>query len=88
MKHTFLAVAFLTALGTGAAIASEGCNVPKTEWQPRENLIKKLEADGWKIKRIKTEAGCCEAYAIDGKGNRVEASFDPKTFAVVKTKID
>jgi hypothetical protein len=87
MIRTLFVTAF--ALGTltaGTALASEdhGCTAPMAEWQPREALQTKLEGEGWKVRRIKTEDGCYEAYAINDKGERVEAVFDPKTFQLVK----
>ncbi|MBL8583403.1 MAG: PepSY domain-containing protein, partial [Rhizobiaceae bacterium] len=59
----------ILAAGTtlaGSAFAAEKCDVPMAEWQPREALQSKLETDGWKVRTIKTEDGCYEAYAIDG----------------------
>ncbi|MBP2550567.1 hypothetical protein J2858_003507 [Neorhizobium galegae] len=70
----------------GVAAAKDKCNVPVAEWQPRAALQSKLEAEGWKIRSIKTEDGCYEAYAIDAKGQKVEAYFDPKTLASVDMK--
>jgi len=58
------------------------------EWQPREALQQKLQAAGWNVKKLKTEDGCYEAYAIDDKGRRVEAYFDPKTLETVKVKVE
>ena len=85
MKSTlFFAAITFGVLGAGAAVASDRCNVPLSEWQPREALQQKLEAEGWKVKRIKTENGCYEAYALDRKGGRIEAYFNPKTFEIVK----
>lgn len=79
-----ITLAVLILSGASAAFASDRCDVPMAEWQPREALQQKLEADGWKVTRIKTDDGCYEADAIDEKGQRVEASFDPKTFELVK----
>lgn len=85
MKTNLIAaIVAVTTLGTGTAFASERCSAPMSEWQPREALQRKLEAQGWKVRRIKTDDGCYEAYAIDAEGRRVEAYFDPKTFAMVK----
>ncbi|TWI39544.1 PepSY domain-containing protein [Mesorhizobium tianshanense] len=80
MKNILIGALFLNATAVGAALAGEKCDVPVAEWQPREALQTKLEADGWQIRSIKTEDGCYEAYAVDSKGNKVEAYFDPKTF--------
>ena len=91
MKRTLLATAVaLTIIGAGMAIASDDdrCNAPMAEWQPVAVLQQKLEADGWQVRRIKTDDGCYEADAIDDKGRRVEAYFDPKTFDMVKMEIE
>jgi len=75
-------------LSAGAALARDRCNVPISEWQPREALQQKLQAQGWKVNRIKTDDGCYEAYAIDDKGRRVEAHFDPKTLEIATVKVE
>jgi len=84
MKNIILPTLAILVISTGSAFASDRCNVPMKEWQPREALQSKLEAEGWKVKRIKIDDGCYEAYAIDAQGRRVEAYFDPKTFEPVK----
>lgn len=83
----FVSTIVLGTAGAGAALASEdGCNVPMSDWQPREALQQKLEQEGWKVRSIKTEDGCYEAYAVDKNGKRLEAYFDPKTFATLNRK--
>ncbi|MCY1668928.1 PepSY domain-containing protein [Rhizobium sp. SL86] len=82
----FVAVLATTALLGSSAHASDKCSVPMNDWQPREALKTKLEGEGWKVRSIKTEDGCYEAYAIDAKGKKVEAYFNPKTFEAVSTK--
>lgn len=85
MKRTLIATTvLLSGLAAAPAFASEDCNVAKADWQPREALRQQLEAKGWDVKRLKTEDGCYEAYAIDEKGNRVEAYFNPMTLAMIK----
>lgn len=81
-----LSTGFVLALGAGAALASDKCAVPQAEWQPQEALQQKLEGDGWNVKKIKVEDGCYEVYGFDKAGKRMEAYFDPKTFATVKSK--
>lgn len=90
MKSMILSAA-LTAVvaataSSGAALASDKCSVPKAEWQPQTALQQKLESEGWKVKKLKVDDGCYEVYGTDSRGQRVEAYFDPKTFAVVKSK--
>lgn len=89
MKRTCITAAVvLGILGASPALASERCEAPMAEWQSPEALQQKLSEDGWDVKRIKTEDGCYEAYAIDEQGRQVEAYFDPKTFEVVELKIE
>jgi hypothetical protein len=88
MRHLVFFVLGLCVVGGNAALASDLCNSPMKEWQPRESLQAKLEADGWKVNQITIDDGCYEAYATDAQGRRVEAYFDPKTFDLVKTDLE
>ena len=77
-----LAAAFLwpVAHATGLATCDSG---PKSGWQPPEKLEKQLTDQGWKVRRIKEDGGCYEVYAMNEKGERVEAYFHPRTLAPV-----
>ncbi len=59
---------------------------PRSQWQAQAELEKKLTEQGWKIRRIKEDGGCYEVYALNEKGERVEAYFHPHTLAPVPTK--
>ena len=72
----------LPALATGLATCDSG---PKSGWQPVEKLEKQLSERGWNIRRIKEDGGCYEVYALDERGQRVEAYFHPVTLAPVPT---
>ncbi len=76
-------VACAPVFATGLATCDSG---PQETWKPQADLEKQLTAKGWKIRRIKIDGGCYEVYAIDEKGERVEAYFHPKTLAPVPTK--
>ena len=86
MKRLFLSAAHLATFRIGTAAAEDMCNVPQAEWQPKEVLQQKLEAEGWTIKKVKIDEGCYEVYGTDATGARMESYFDPKTFVVVKSK--
>lgn len=91
MKRSYLAAALIALSTIGAAPAfadSDRCDVPMNEWQPRETLKQQLEGKGWQVRRIKTDDGCYEAYAIDENGKRVEAYFHPKSLKMIRSKID
>ncbi len=78
-----LALAAQSASATGLATCESG---PKSGWQATEVLEKRLTEQGWKVRRIKEDGGCYEVYALDDKGQRVEAYFHPVTLAPVPTK--
>jgi hypothetical protein len=59
---------------------------PKETWRPQMELQSKLVAEGWRVRQVKTMNDCYEVYGFDGKGARVEAFFDPKTFERVEEK--
>ena len=68
---------------TSAAGAKELCSVPKSEWQPKASLARKLEGKGWKIRVLKVDLGCYEVYGTDGAGKARETHFNPKTLQSV-----
>lgn len=72
-----------TAFATGLATCDSG---PQETWQPQATLEKQLTDKGWQVRRIKIDGGCYEVYAIDEKGEKVEAYFHPRTLAAVPTK--
>ena len=57
--------------------------VPKDEMKPQMELQRKLTEEGWKVRQVKNFNGCYEVYGFDGSGRRMEAFFDPKTFAKI-----
>ncbi len=72
----------LPAQATGLATCDSG---PTSGWQPQAKLESDLKAKGWQIRRIKVDGGCYEVYAMNEKGQRVEAYFHPVTLAPVPT---
>jgi hypothetical protein len=71
------------SFGTGLATCDSGS---QDTWQSQEKLEKQLTAKGWKVRRIKIDGGCYEVYALNEKGERVEAYFHPQTLEPVPTK--
>jgi hypothetical protein len=59
---------------------------PKSEWKPHTELHEKLTKEGWVVRRMEATASCYEVYAKDPDGKRIEAFFDPVTFARVEEK--
>lgn len=92
MKNLLLKTATAAALlassqgmATGLATCDSG---PQETWQPQSKLEKLLTDKGWQVRRIKIDGGCYEVYALNEKGERVEAYFHPKTLEPVPTKKD
>jgi hypothetical protein len=81
----FIAIVTLSGqcYATGLATCDSG---PQENWQSQSVLEKQLTDKGWQVRRIKIDGGCYEVYAIDDKGQKVEAYFHPKTLAPVPTK--
>ena len=65
-----------TGLATCASGSPDG-------WQPQDKLSAQLKDKGWQVRRIKVDGGCYEVYALNEKGERVEAYFHPRTLAPV-----
>ncbi len=90
MKRSLVTLALLGAMlstsvafATGLATCDSG---PQESWQPQAKLEQQLKEKGWQVRRIKIDGGCYEVYALNEKGERVEAYFHPKTLAPVPTK--
>ena len=82
MRKRLLATLALTAF-TGAAFAHGAVScpvVPKEEKKGQMELQKKLEGDGWKVRKVQNYNGCYEVYGFDAAGKKAEAFFNPKTF--------
>ena len=75
-------LASAAASATGLATCDSGS---EDTWQPQSKLKEQLEARGWEVRRIKVDGGCYEVYALDDKGERVEAYFHPQTLESVPT---
>ena len=84
LKRSF--IFFVAFIASSAALAADDkCKAgPKDQWQSMAALEKKLAAEGWKIKTTKIDKGCYEVYGTDGKGQRAETYFNPKTLDAIK----
>lgn len=58
---------------------------PKSEWMPKEGIVKSLTTKGYEIRKVEVEEGCYEIYALkDGK--RLEIFVNPTTGLIEKIK--
>jgi len=63
-------------MATGLMTCDSG---DKAMWQSTKVLEEKMLSEGWKVRRIKEDGGCYEAYGTTPDGQRVEAYFHPVT---------
>lgn len=75
-----IALVFLSA----TLLADDDCDDPVANWQPREHLRQKLEAQGWTVYRIKVDDGCYEVKGLSPEGYRAEASFAPASLMLME----
>ena len=84
--RTTVSLALALAL-LSPAIAGPRCTVGMADWQPRRALEDKLKAEGWQIRRIKTDDGCYKVHGRRGDGQRVRATFAPDTLMLLREKL-
>lgn len=70
------------SFATGLATCDSGS---EDTWRSQDELRQQLVEKGWEIRRIKVDGGCYEVYALNEKGERVEAYFHPQTLEPVPT---
>jgi hypothetical protein len=81
MKRLLATLALTAMTGTAFAHGAVSCPaVPKEEKKGQMELQKKLEGEGWKVRRVQNFNGCYEVYGFDNTGKKAEAFFNPKTF--------
>jgi len=85
-----LALISLTAVMLGAAATAEAGSLgrpcttaPQTQWLSLEALQTKVEANGYKVQKVKLKNACGEIYALDENGARVELFVDPTSGEIV-----
>lgn len=90
MRYSYLALS--AALVCGSVLASDdsyrcsGTRVP--EAKSIEQVKAHFEAQGWEIRRVKSDDGCFEVYAIDNQGKRREVYVDPTSLEIVSHERD
>ena len=77
----------LMLIFTFTAYAKKNCTEePKDKWMSEEDFKKKVEADGYTIKKFKQPGTCYEIYGTDKAGKKVEIYFNPVDGSIVKSK--
>ncbi len=82
LSYTALAVVLAApAFASGAAVTCSKADAAK--FQPQATLTANLAAQGLKVKKIKTESGCYEAYTVDKNGKKATLGFNAETLEPV-----
>lgn len=85
MKKVLLS-AILMSLSV-AAYAEKSCtDQTKDKWMSEADFKKKVEAEGYKIRKFKQPGTCYEIYGTNKAGKEVEIYFNPVDASIVKSK--
>lgn len=81
-----LLVSLLILLAGVSAFAKKHCtDEPKEKWMTEADFKKKVEAEGYKIRKFKQPGTCYEIYGTDKDGKKVEIYFNPVDGSIVKS---
>ncbi len=88
-----LAVSVLSLALAAPALAGDDdyvgpLNVPRDQWLPVSEAVRKIEAKGYQIHEIEADDGMYEFEATDASGVRVEGHAHPATGEVLDTRPD
>ncbi len=87
MKTGLIIATFIALAGT--AHAKKSCTEePKSKWMSEEVFKKKLDEQGYKIRKFKQPGTCFEIYGTNKDGKNVETYFNPVDGSVVKEEIE
>ena len=84
--HPFLAVLAACLVAT-PALAGDDCDVPVSQWQSRDAVMRRAAQQGWQVQRLKIDDGCYEIRGRDAQGREFKAKLDPKTLEPLKMKL-
>ena len=79
MQRAFFLFAFAIMIANPAFAATTCSSAPASQFKPKTELETQLKAQGLTVRKIKTEGGCYEVYAVDKGGKKVNAAFNAQT---------
>lgn len=80
-------LAALSLMICTTAFAKDNCtSEPKAKWMSEADFKKKVEAEGYTIRKFKQPGTCYEIYGKDKNGKNVEIYFNPVNGDIVKQK--
>lgn len=73
----------------GLVHAKKNCtDQPKEKWMDEGAFQKRLQDEGYKIRKFKQPGSCYEIYGTNKDGKNVEIYFNPVDGSVVKEEIE
>lgn len=79
-----LAVAAIAVTIAAPAMAAATCSTADaSKFKPKTALETQLKGEGLTVRKIKTENGCYEVYAVDKAGKKVNLAFNAETLEKV-----
>lgn len=81
-KH--MLIVLIAGLGITAHAKKNCTDQPKDKWMSEADFKKKVEAEGYTIKKFKQPGTCYEIYGTDKEGKKVEIYFNPVDGSIVK----
>lgn len=82
IKYRFVPLFLVAAISIGPSHATGRMTCDsgdQSNWKSETELIEKITAEGWTVRKVKEDGGCYEVYGRDPQDRRVEAYFDPLT---------
>ena len=82
--YRYLTITAAAILVAGPTFATGTCaKGPTSSFKPIADLTAKLQTEGLTVRRVKTEGGCYEVYAVNKSGEKVNGAYNAVTFAQV-----
>lgn len=87
MKKLIL-ITMAMMVGSAAYAKKECTQEPKEKWMTEADFKKKVEGEGYKIRKFKTPGTCYEIYGTNKEGKKVEIYFNPVDASIVKSEVE
>lgn len=84
---TMTILTLMSLLMSASAFAKKSCtDEPQSKWMSEEAFKKKVQEEGYKIRKFKQPGSCYEIYGTDKNGKDVEIYFNPVDGSIVNKK--
>jgi len=84
LSTLIIAVAATVSYGAAAQAADKCAYVPRDQWIPIDQAIRKAETLGYEVREVEQDDGCWEVEGFDKNGAKIKLYLDPANGEVVK----